>query len=159
MGARSYSSEKCSASMRCTLKTPVGVSKPERSLDTFHTSASPPGFLTVMRCRLRATKISTLANAGAGGARRAASMTKARSRMFDITRTEYLPAGAGRFVRTNILKYDIVCDVAACGAEVAPGPEVASPVALTKFGELHLNAMRGPALNPAYEIADRNVRR
>src|SRR4029453_8495516 len=73
--------------------------------------------------------------------------------------TEQLPAGAGRFVRTNILKYDIVCDVAACGAEVAPGPEGASPVALTKFGELHLNAMRGPALNPAYEIADRNVRR
>lgn len=73
--------------------------------------------------------------------------------------TEQLPAGAGRFVRTNILKYDIVCDVAACGAEVAPRPEVASPVALTKFGELHLNAMRGPALNPAYEIADRNVRR
>jgi hypothetical protein len=49
---------------RCTLKTPVGFSKPERPLDTFHISASPPGFLTVMRCGLRSTKISTLANAG-----------------------------------------------------------------------------------------------
>src|ERR1019366_10466544 len=40
--AHSYSSEKCSASMRCTLKTPVGVSKPERPLDTFHTPNMKP---------------------------------------------------------------------------------------------------------------------
>ena len=50
-------------------------------------------------------------------------------------------------------------DVAARGSEVAPGPEVASPVPLTKFGELRLNAMRGTAFDPAHEIADSNVGR
>ena len=74
----------------CTLKTPVGVSKPERPLDTFHTSASPRGFLTVMGCRLRSTKISTLANAGAARPQRAAAMAKARSRTFGITRNKHV---------------------------------------------------------------------
>jgi hypothetical protein len=41
----------------------------------------------------------------------------------------------------------------------APGPEVASPVPLAKFGELHLNAMRGAAFDSAHEIADGNVGR
>ncbi len=76
--------------MCCTLKTLVGVLKPERQLDTFHTSASLPGFLTVMRCRLRSTKISTLANAGATRPQRATTMTKGRSRTFNITRNKHV---------------------------------------------------------------------
>jgi hypothetical protein len=42
----------------------------------------------------------------------------------------------------EILKYRLVCDVAAGGAEVAPRPEMATPVTFAKFWELHLNAMR-----------------
>src|ERR1700716_678050 len=42
----------------------------------------------------------------------------------------------------EILKYRLVCDVAAGSAEVAPRPEMATPVTFAKFWELHLNAMR-----------------
>ena len=58
------------------------------------------------------------------------------------SRTESLPAGAGRFVLLKILKYGIVRDVAAGGGEVAPSPEMPPPVALAQVRELHLHLMR-----------------
>src|SRR5438132_820948 len=42
-------------------------------------------------------------------------------------------------MRTNILKYDIVRDVAAGGAEVSSGPEVTAPISFAQFGKLHLD--------------------
>jgi hypothetical protein len=41
-----------------------------------------------------------------------------------------LPADAGRFVGVllDMLKYDLVGDITAGGAEVAPGPEMPAPV-------------------------------
>ena len=58
----------------------------------------------------------------------------------------------------EILKYRLVCDVAAGRAEVAPRPEMATPVTFAKFWELHLNAMRRAPLDTANEVADRDLR-
>src|ERR1700731_505927 len=58
----------------------------------------------------------------------------------------------------EILKYRLVCDVAAGGAKVAPRPEMATPVTFAKFWELHLNAMRRAPFDTANEIADRDMR-
>ena len=60
---------------------------------------------------------------------------------------------------SEILKYHIVRDVAAGGAEVAPAPEMAAPVAFAQVGELHLHTMRGTALNATHEVADSDMRR
>src|ERR1700736_1229156 len=57
----------------------------------------------------------------------------------------------------EILKYRLVCDVAAGGAKVAPRPEMATPVTFAKFWELHLNAMRRAPFDTANEIADRDI--
>jgi hypothetical protein len=69
-----------------------------------------------------------------------------------------LPADAGRFMTPEILKYRLVCDVAAGSAEVAPRPEMATPVTFAKFWELHLNAMRRAPFGTANEVADRDMR-
>src|SRR5450756_1643760 len=58
----------------------------------------------------------------------------------------------------EILKYRLVCDVSAGRAEVAPRPEVAAPVTVAKFWELHLNAMRRAPFDTANEVADRDMR-
>ncbi len=57
------------------------------------------------------------------------------------TDTKPLPADAGRFtaVLLDILKYDVVGDIAAGRAEIAACPEVPSPVALLQGRELTLN--------------------
>src|SRR5207237_6386418 len=62
-------------------------------------------------------------------------------------------------MRTNILKYDIVRDVAAGGAEVSSGPEVTAPISFAQFGKLHLDPMRRTPFDSAHEVADRNVGR
>src|ERR1700730_11947172 len=72
--------------------------------------------------------------------------------------TEQLPADAGRFMILEILKYSLVCDVAAGSAEVASRPEMATPVTFAKFWELHLNAMRRAPFDTANEVADRDMR-
>lgn len=59
----------------------------------------------------------------------------------------------------KILKYDIVRDVAAGGGEVAPSPEMASPVPLAQVRELHLHPMRRASLDTPHEVADGNMRR
>jgi len=55
--------------------------------------------------------------------------------------TKRLPADAGRFVGVafDVAKYDVVGDIAACGAEVPPGPETAAPVSLADVGKLLLD--------------------
>src|ERR1700719_2775911 len=58
----------------------------------------------------------------------------------------------------EILKYSLVCDVAAGSAEVASRPEMATPVTFAKFWELHLNAMRRAPFDTANEVADRDMR-
>src|SRR6478672_8065441 len=58
----------------------------------------------------------------------------------------------------EILKYSLVCDVAAGSAEVASRPEMAAPVTFAKFWELHLNAMRRAPFDTANEVADRDMR-
>jgi hypothetical protein len=60
-------------------------------------------------------------------------------------------------VLLEILKYHVVGDVAAGGREVAPRPEVAAPVALAQGGEFLLDAPRGAALDPAHQLADREL--
>ena len=66
---------------------------------------------------------------------------------------------AGRFVVFEILKYGFVRNVTTGGAEVAAAPEMATPIAFAKFGELHLGTMRRAALDAAHEVADRDMRR
>src|SRR3984893_301097 len=58
----------------------------------------------------------------------------------------------------EILKYRLVCDVAAGSAEVAPRPEMATPVTFAKFWELHLNAMRRAPFDTSNDVADRDMR-
>src|SRR5437868_6433172 len=58
----------------------------------------------------------------------------------------------------EILKYRLVCDVAAGSAEVAPRPEMATPVSFAKFWELHLNAMRRAPFDTSNDVADRDMR-
>ena len=58
-------------------------------------------------------------------------------------------------MRTNILKYDIVRDVAARGGEVAPSPEMPPPVALAQFRKLLCTRCD----ERAHEVAERNMRR
>ena len=58
----------------------------------------------------------------------------------------------------QILKYDVIGEVAACGAEVPSPPEMPSPVPLAQFGELHLYPVGRPPLDPPDEAADRDVR-
>src|ERR1700730_17068957 len=58
----------------------------------------------------------------------------------------------------EILKYRLVCDVAAGSAEVAPRPEMATPVTVAKFWELHLNAMRRAPFDTSNDVADRDMR-
>src|ERR1700730_9699184 len=54
----------------------------------------------------------------------------------------------------EILKYRLVCDVAAGSAEVAPRPEMATPVTFAKFWELHLNAMRRAPFDTSNDVRD-----
>ena len=67
-----------------------------------------------------------------------------RGQKKDVEATKPLPADAGRFVGVllNILKYDLVGDVAAGRAEVAHGPEVPAPAALPEVRELALHLVR-----------------
>src|ERR1700730_16504087 len=58
----------------------------------------------------------------------------------------------------EILKYRLVCDVSGGSAEVAPRPEIATPVTFAKFWKLHLNAMRRAPFGTANEVADRDMR-
>src|ERR1700704_4641242 len=58
----------------------------------------------------------------------------------------------------EIMKYRLVCDVAAGGEKVAPRPEMTTPVTFAKFWELHLNAMRRAPFDTANEVADRDMR-
>jgi hypothetical protein len=55
--------------------------------------------------------------------------------------TKHLPTGVGRFIRValNILKYDVISDVATGRAEISSGPESPPPIALADFQELHLD--------------------
>ena len=55
---------------------------------------------------------------------------------------------------SQILKYDIVGNVATGGAEVTPSPEMPPPVTFTQGRKLHLHAVRRPAFDPPYEVAD-----
>ncbi len=50
-----------------------------------------------------------------------------------ILRIKPLPADAGRFGRVcvDILKYGVLIHRPACGAEIAPSPEMTSPVSLS----------------------------
>src|ERR1700731_4150069 len=48
--------------------------------------------------------------------------------------------------------------VAAGSAEVAPRPEMATPVTFAKFWELHLNAMRRAPFDTSNDVADRDMR-
>ncbi len=75
--------------------------------------------------------------------------------------TKPLPADAGRFsaVLLDILKDDVVGDIAAGRAEIAACPEVPSPVALLEPGEFSLNFVRRSALHPANNIANPKMRR
>jgi hypothetical protein len=57
----------------------------------------------------------------------------------------------------EILKYRLVCDLAAGSAEVAPRPEMATPVTFAKFWELHLNAMRRAPFDTSNDVADRDI--
>jgi hypothetical protein len=65
---------------------------------------------------------------------------------------------AGRFMILEILKYSLVCDVAA-GSAGSLSPRMATPVTFAKFWELHLHSVRGTAFDSAHEVADRNVGR
>src|ERR1019366_6754403 len=60
---------------------------------------------------------------------------------------------------TQILKYDVVGEVTARGAEVPSPPEMPSPVPLAQFGELHQHPVGRPPLDPPDEVADSDVRR
>ena len=81
--------------------------------------------------------------------------------------TKPLPAGAGRFAAMllDILKYDIVGDIAAGRAGISACPEVPSPVALLQGRELRVKTrtssrttsrglLQHQPKNPSLEISD-----
>ena len=59
----------------------------------------------------------------------------------------------------KILKYRVVGDVAACGAKVAPAPEMASPVPFAQFGKLHLHSVGRTSFDTAHKVTDGNMGR
>src|ERR1700730_15159152 len=58
----------------------------------------------------------------------------------------------------EILKYRLVCDVAAGSAEVAPRPEMATPVTLAKFWGLPLTSMRRAPFYTSTDVAYLDMR-
>jgi len=73
--------------------------------------------------------------------------------------TEELPADAGRFsVVLDILKYDIIGDIATCSAKVAPSQEMSAPIALLEFWVFLLHFVRITALHASDHITDRKLR-
>ena len=48
----------------------------------------------------------------------------------------------------DVAQYDVVGDIAACGAEIVTGPETAAPVALANVGNLLLDFARGATFDP-----------
>ena len=59
----------------------------------------------------------------------------------------------------DVLKYALLVHRPARGTEIAPRPEMPSPVFLSQFGELHLDLSRGPALDTAHDVTDREMGR
>lgn len=59
----------------------------------------------------------------------------------------------------DILKCDVIGDVAAGGAEISSGPEPAPPIALADFRELHLNFVGRAPFGASHQITDGDVRR
>jgi len=53
----------------------------------------------------------------------------------------------------EILKYRLVGDVATCGAEVAPAPEMAPPVPFAQFGKPHLRSVGRTPFDTAHKVA------
>ena len=57
----------------------------------------------------------------------------------------------------KVLKYDIFYNGTVCGRKVPPPPKVVSPVALFEPWELAEQFEGGSPLNPAHQVADRQL--
>jgi len=59
----------------------------------------------------------------------------------------------------DILKYDVIRDIATCSAKVAKFPEISAPIALLQFWVFLLHSIRRAAVHAPDHITDRKLRR